>query len=134
MDDASLGNLLAHNSYCRREGFSDYLQPINYFGGMPGESFMICPVIDTHTPEGSGIEGTQALKPARAAYEGGVLSLYSEGAEQAVVYNVAGAHVVETGLQDGSASVPARLGKGVYLVRFLKGGKVSSAAKLLCNE
>lgn len=134
MDDASLGNLLAHNSYCRREGFSDYLQPINYFGGMPGESFMICPVIDTHTPEGSGIEGTQALKPARAAYEGGVLSLYSEGAEQAVVYNVAGAHVVETGLQDGSASVPARLGKGVYLVRFLKGGKVSGAAKLLCNE
>lgn len=27
-----------------------------------------------------------------------------------------------------------RLTKGFYLVRFMKGGKVSGAAKLLCNE
>lgn len=134
MDEATAGNLLAHNSFCRREGFDDYLQPINYFGAQLGESFMICPVLDTHTPEGSGVGSVQALKPGRAAYEGGVLSLSSEGAERAVVYNVGGERVVETSLDGGQAEVQARLAKGVYLVRFMKGGKVSGAAKLLCNE
>ena len=51
-----------------------------------------------------------------------------------MVYNVAGAHVVEAGLTDGQADVQVRLNKGIYLVRFMKGGKVSGAAKLLCNE
>ena len=134
MDEATAGNLLAHNSYCRIEGNDEYLQPINYFGAMPGESFLICPVLTTHTEEGDGVQAVEALRPAQARYADGVLSLSSEGAERAVVYNVAGAHVVETDLNGGQADVQVRLNKGIYLVRFLKGGKVSGAAKLLCNE
>lgn len=65
MDEAMAGNLLAHNSYCRLKGEDDYLRPINYYGGQLGESFMICPVIDTHTEEGVGIHGVEALKPAQ---------------------------------------------------------------------
>ena len=57
MDESMAGNLLAHNSYCRLKGEDDYLRPINYYGGQLGESFMICPVIDTHTEEGVGIQG-----------------------------------------------------------------------------
>ena len=134
MDEVSAGNFLAHNSYCRRDGYKEYLQPINYFGAMPGESFLICPVLTTHTEEGTGVQAVEALRPAHARYAGGVLSLSSEGAERAVVYNVAGAHVVETNLNGGQADVQVRLNKGIYLVRFTKGGKVSGAAKLLCNE
>ena len=134
MDEAMAGNLLAHNSYCRLKGEDDYLRPINYYGGQLGESFMICPVIDTHTEEGVGIHGVEALKPAQAQYEDGVLSLSSEGAEQAVVYNVGGEKVVNAALDNGQADVHVHLAKGIYLVRFMKGGKVSGAAKLLCNE
>ena len=134
MDEATSANLLAHNSFCRYKGEDDYLRPINYYGGPMGASFMICPILDTHTPEGTGIGGVEALKPARAGYEGGVLSLCSEGAERAVVYNVGGERVMETALDGGRADVQARLAKGLYLVRFMKGGKVSGAAKLLCNE
>ena len=70
MDESMAGNLLAHNSYCRLKGEDDYLRPINYYGGQLGESFMICPVIDTHTEEGVGIQGVEALKPAYAQYKG----------------------------------------------------------------
>lgn len=134
MDESMAGNLLAHNSYCRLKGEDDYLRPINYYGGQLGESFMICPVIDTHTEEGVGIQGVEALQPAHAQYKDGVLSLSSEGAEQAVVYNVGGEKVVNAALDGGQADVRAHLAKGIYLVRFMKGGKVSGAAKLLCNE
>jgi len=116
------------------KGEDDYLRPINYYGGQLGESFMICPVIDTHTEEGVGIQGVEALQPAHAQYKDGVLSLSSEGAEQAVVYNVGGEKVVNAALDGGQADVRAHLAKGIYLVRFMKGGKVSGAAKLLCNE
>ena len=104
MDEAMAGNLLAHNSYCRLKGEDDYLRPINYYGGQ------------------------------LAQYEDGVLSLSSEGAEQAVVYNVGGEKVVNAALDNGQADVHVHLAKGIYLVRFMKGGKVSGAAKLLCNE
>lgn len=134
MDEATAGNLLAHNSFCLYAGDDDYLRPINYYGSGIGESFMICPVLTTHTEEGTGVQAVEALRPAQARYADGVLSLSSEGAERAVVYNVAGAHVVETDLNGGQADVQVRLNKGIYLVRFLKGGKVSGAAKLLCNE
>ncbi len=134
MDEATAGNLLAHNSYCRLEGESDYLRPINYYGGQLGESFMICPVIDTYTGEGTGVATVDAMKPAHARYEGGVLSLASEGADRAVVYNVGGEKVVQAALADGQAEIQARLAKGIYLVRFMAKGKISGAAKLLCNE
>lgn len=134
MDESTVSNLLAHNSYCKMKGEADYQHPVHQFATMPGESFMICPVIDTHTEEGVGIHGVEALKPAQAQYEDGVLSLSSEGAEQAVVYNVGGEKVVNAALDNGQADVHVHLAKGIYLVRFMKGGKVSGAAKLLCNE
>lgn len=134
MDEVMSGNLLAHNSFCRYAGETDYLRPINYFGGPMGASFMICPVLDTHTQEGSGVDGVEALRPAYVHYAGGVLSLSSEGADRAVVYNVGGEHVVETVLNNGQAETQACLAKGIYLVRFMKGDKVSGVAKLLCNE
>ena len=37
--------LLAHNSLVNYGGYG-YTLPINYFGAMPGASFMICPIID----------------------------------------------------------------------------------------
>ena len=51
-----------------------------------------------------------------------------------MVYNVGGEKVVNAALDGGQADVRAHLAKGIYLVRFMKGGKVSGAAKLLCNE
>lgn len=53
MSAEDLSNLTAHNSFVKYGG-TDYQMPINYFGAMPGASFMICPIIDNL--EDSGVE------------------------------------------------------------------------------
>lgn len=137
MDEASAGNLLAHNSFCYfdsgTESTSGYKWPINYFGGPIGASFMICPVIDTKTGGASGIADTE-LKPSKAAYNQGVLTMSCADADEATVYNVAGNIIYRTSLNGAEQTAQLQLSEGVYLVRYLKAGKVIGASKFLANK
>lgn len=137
MDEASSSNLLAHNSFCYydsgTESTSGYKWPINYFGGPIGGSFMICPVIDTKSGDASGISNTE-LTPSKTSYNQGTLSMSCEGADAAVVYNVAGTIVYRTAINGNSQTAQVHLNKGVYMARYLKNGQVTGASKFLVNE
>lgn len=66
-----LSNLLAHNSLVSYGGMG-YTVPVNYFGTMPGASFMICPIIDNGDGDPTGIESVVAeetVKPTSALME-----------------------------------------------------------------
>lgn len=138
MDEASAGNLLAHNSFCYfdsgNESTSGYKWPINYFGGPIGGSFMICPVIDTKTGGTSGINNGTVLKPSKAIYSQGTLTMNCADADEAMVYNVAGNIVYRTSLNGAEQTAQLQLPEGVYLVRYLKSGKVIGASKFLANK
>ena len=66
--------LLAHNSLVNYGGYG-YTLPINYFGAMPGASFMICPIIDNQDGNAVGIEQEAAQAKSQVQVETSGLNL-----------------------------------------------------------
>lgn len=60
MDEVTASNLLSHNSFARQKGETDYLRPINSYGGGTG-SFAICPIISIPA-DPAGINAPSANK------------------------------------------------------------------------
>lgn len=55
-------------------------------------------------------------------------------ADEATVYNVAGNIIYRTSLNGAEQTAQLQLSEGVYLVRYLKAGKVIGASKFLANK
>ena len=127
-EDAS--NKLAHNSFVRLSGESDYLRPVSYFGGNYG-SFMICPVVrGGETPVGSVSQIDVADIPAmRYRMEGGAVVL--SGADgRFEVFNIGGMLCHSGEIAGGTAEIPAStLVPGIYVARNAFGQTVKFVVK-----
>ena len=116
-------NLLAHNSFARLKGETDYIRPVSYYGGNYG-SFMICPLVRGYeTPQQSGIANVSAetVAPVKCTVSGGTATL--EGNDGTfMVFAISGA-TQYTGNIDGGQTTSDVTGwaPGIYIVRDAKG-------------
>ena len=125
MTEVELTNLMAHNSFVRYGG-TDYQMPINYFGTMPGASFMICPIIDNL--EDSGVESVTS-SPTVLRTEGKRLTICNAQATDVRVIDLCGMTVAQTTL-DGEVTV--EVGRaGVYIVQLLRDGMQVDVKKVM---
>jgi len=116
-------NLLAHNSFARLKGETDYIRPVSYYGGNYG-SFMICPVVRGYeTPQSSGIGSVSAETEVAVAciVSGGIATV--NGADGTfMVYSTAGALQYSGKIDGGRASFDvAGWTHGIYIVRDARG-------------
>ena len=123
-------NKLAHNSFVRLNGESDYLRPVSYYGGNYG-SFMICPVVrGGETPVGS-INSVKAsdIPELGCRTEGG--SVILTGADGTFdVFNIGGTICHSGEITDGNAIIPAStLVPGIYVARNESGQAVKFVIK-----
>ncbi len=119
-------NLLAHNSFARLKGETDYLRPVSFYGGNYG-SFMICPLVRGYeTPQTSGVSNISAEKEGKVvcAVSGGIAKL--AGADGAfVVYSTSGVMQHIGTINGGQASFDvAGWTHGIYIVRDARGNTV----------
>ena len=116
-------NMIAHNSFARLKGETDYLRPVSYYGGNYG-SFMICPLVRGYeTPQQSGIANvaTDTTAAVKCTVSGGTATL--TGADGAfTVYTISGA-VQYSGTIDGGQDSfdTAGWAHGIYIVRDAAG-------------
>ncbi|MDE5682771.1 MAG: hypothetical protein K2I39_00990 [Muribaculaceae bacterium] len=116
-------NILAHNSFARLKGETDYLRPVSYYGGNYG-SFMICPLVRGYeTPQQSGIANvaTDTAASVKCTVSGGTATL--TGADGAfTVYSISGAVQYSGTIDGGQASFDtAGWAHGIYIVRDAAG-------------
>lgn len=116
-------NILAHNSFARLKGETDYLRPVSYYGGNYG-SFMICPLVRGYeTTQQSGISNvaTESATAVKCTVSGDIATL--NGADGTfTVYGISGA-VQHIGTADGGEASfnVAGWAHGIYIVRDAKG-------------
>lgn len=112
-----LSNLLAHNSLVSYGGMG-YTVPVNYFGTMPGASFMICPIIDNGDGDPTGIESVVAEEngETNVSINGNELSVENVEGTGVKVFDLCGMAVAESTMSGGRAVVSLP-GHGVYLVK-----------------
>lgn len=115
MEMEQWSNLLAHNSFVRMNGESDYLRPVNMFGGGFG-SFMICPVIrGGETPYITGVGSIDSDDAQAVTVYGRIISVRCDG--NAALYSLDGRKCLESTAEDGEAVLDASsLAAGVYIV------------------
>ena len=116
-------NILAHNSFARLKGETDYLRPVSFYGGNYG-SFMICPLVRGYeTPQQSGIANvaTDTAVSVKCTVSGGTATL--TGADGAfTVYSISGAVQYSGTIDGGQASFDtAGWAHGIYIVRDAAG-------------
>lgn len=111
-------NLLAHNSFARIKGETDYLRPISYYGGNYG-SFMICPLLRGYETPFSGIGNitTTESSPASCSISAGNATITGADGTFAV-YNIGGAAMHSGSIIGGSAEFNvAGWAPGIYVMR-----------------
>lgn len=123
-------NMLAHNSFVRIKGESEYLRPVSYFGGNYG-SFMICPIVrgaETPLASISMVKNTRN-QSLTCAINNGVITL--EGADANVmIYNVAGQACHSGAIVNGTYTFNASLlAPGIYVARTSAGETAKFAVK-----
>ena len=120
-EDAS--NMLAHNSFVRLQGESDYLRPVSYFGGNYG-SFMICPIIrGGETPFGASVDIVQSENdlPLDCKVEQGAVTLSGTDGSFSI-FNMSGQLCTNGIITGGSCTIPAGcLAAGLYVARNASG-------------
>lgn len=120
MDEADMSNLFSHNSFVRYGDSEAYQMPINYFGAMPGASFMICPIIDNFDADTGSVESASYSETVVVVHEGW-LSVVNPVASELRIYSVDGCMVgCESFSGKADIQLPSR--KGVYIVQLLQGG------------
>lgn len=125
MEIEDYSNLLSHNSFVRFGNETDYLRPVNIFGGGFG-SFMICPVF--RSGEYVGIDDI-AVPEANFSVEreGSLLILGSTTPCTATLYSMDGRRMAQLRV-DGRAEYDASgLPHGVYVLRSSTGKTVKLA-------
>lgn len=128
-DDFQQSNALAHNSFGRMSGESDYLRPISSYGGGNG-SFMICPVIRSyHTP--SAIETVSVAENNFKAYmNGSDLVVESSADDVLTVYDLTGKMVMQESVIEGQNIIATdKMASGVYVVKSACGNAVKIVKK-----
>ncbi|MDE5632483.1 MAG: hypothetical protein K2I54_06715, partial [Muribaculaceae bacterium] len=123
MKEEDAQNMIAHNSFARLKGETDYLRPVSYYGGNYG-SFMICPLVRGYeTPLQSGIANvaTDTAAAVKCTVSGGTATL--TGADGAfTVYTISGAVQHSGTIDGGQASFDtAGWAHGIYIVRDAAG-------------
>lgn len=123
-------NLLAHNSFVRLQGESDYLRPVSYFGGNYG-SFMICPIVrGGETPLGAA-DSVIADKSTSlsCAVEGQTCTLAGTDG-LFTVYDIQGRVRLSGRIANGSSTFnTAELGNGIFIVHTESGQVAKFAIK-----
>ena len=125
MSAEDLSNLTAHNSFVKYGG-TDYQMPINYFGAMPGASFMICPIIDNL--EDSGVESVISSSSILRT-DGKTLTIYNAQATDVRVIDLCG-RVVSQVASDGEFTIEVTRA-GVYIVQILRDGVQIDVKKVM---
>lgn len=129
LDEAQLYSLLCHNSFARQKGETDYLRPINMYGGGTG-SFAICPII--RIPDGvSGINTASANNNKRLVArfcDTNTIEVTAPIDGNITVTDASGASIAKGRIVNGKASVyVADAGHGLYIVS----GPNGQSAKIL---
>ncbi len=127
-EDAS--NLLAHNSFARLEGESDYLRPVSYYGGNYG-SFMICPVVRGGETPYSGVENVAVDASRKLECTVSAEGVTFEGANGTLtIFNTSGMVCHSARMAEGSLTIPSgTLTAGIYIARDSAGNSVKFAVK-----
>lgn len=129
MDEVTASNLLSHNSFVRQNGESDYLRPVNAYGGGTG-TFAICPLIS--------FPGSLSRVDAVKAKEGqsflahfvsnSVIEVVSSAQGPVVIYNASGQKLAQGVVSNGRTVVDVpHAGHGIYVVK----GPGNQSAKIL---
>lgn len=123
MKEEDAQNMIAHNSFARLKGETDYLRPVSYYGGNYG-SFMICPLVRGYeTTQQSGISNvaTESATAVKCTVSGDIATLNGEDGTF-TVYGISGA-VQHIGTADGGEASfnVAGWAHGIYIVRDAKG-------------
>jgi len=124
------GNMLAHNSFARLKGESDYLRPVSYYGGNYG-SFMICPVVrGAETPQ-SALRSVLADNDGNFTCNVGMGLVTFEGVDGRIdIYNMSGQLCGSCVATAGSAIMNAYdFNPGIYVARSAAGKVVKFVVK-----
>lgn len=114
LDELSMSNRLAHNSFGRLEAEKDFLRPISYYGGGTG-SFAICPVIRTKIASTS--REVSALEPSFSVrLQGEVLQINSVKSGTTRIYDISGHLLASRHIDQGTSLWSVELEQGFYLV------------------
>ncbi len=117
LDEISVTNRLAHNSFARLATEDDYLRPIHTFGGGNG-SLAICPLIRAAETTGIGEigEGTSAAFSVRL--DDGRIQIKTDMEGRFVLMSSSGKTILAKHLNKGYHTIPANgLPNGIYIVR-----------------
>ena len=128
LSGVDVNNRLAHNSFARLKGETDYLRPISSYGGGTG-SFAICPLIRIPMAT-TGISSAQngTSKVFHATYANGALTLSTNHSGIVKVFDLTGKLVRNIEVQSGTASISMpELNSGVYIVQGPRGENVKLA-------
>lgn len=132
LSSAEYNNAMAHNSFVRGNGESDYLRPVSVYGGsapanggFKSYSFWICPIVrGAETPLGVNNIAMDVDNTKLTVERQGDLILVSGVADDidVAVYSMSGTCVAKARAANGGVIFnTASLGRGVYLVSAANG-------------
>lgn len=122
-----MNSLLAHNSFVDYMG-NGYTVPINYFGAMPGASFMICPMVDNLDGD-AGVNTVNATADTQVSVSGNTLTISNPDATDVRLVNMAG--VTLQSVATGGETVELQAEKGAYVIQVLKKGTQIDVKKII---
>lgn len=125
LSQADSNNRLAHNSFIRLQGETDYLRPISMFGAGTG-SFAICPLIRIPLAStGLSAVGSNESKDFKASHANGILSLTSGQGGNVGIFDTTGKLVKKFNIPAGTTSVTmSDMARGLYIVRGPNGESI----------
>ena len=122
LSEADANNRLAHNSFARLKGETDYLRPISMYGGGTG-SFAICPLVRVPL-ETTGIASLRNSDNAsfKAVVAQDQLQITTSQAGRVRVLDLAGKTIKSLTVKAGMTSLPiSQLNRGLYIVEGPRG-------------
>ena len=129
LDETQLYSLLCHTSFARQKGETDYLRPINTYGGGTG-SFAICPII--RIPDSAtGINAATSKDSKRLVArfcDANTIEVVAPADGNVTVTDASGATIAQGSIANGKARIyVADAGHGLYVVS----GPNGQTAKIL---
>ena len=129
LDETQVYSLLSHNSFARQKGETDYLRPINMYGGGTG-SFAICPII--RIPDtAAGINAATTTNSERLIArfsDSNTIEVTSPADGRVTIVDAGGATLANGHITNGKAQINVpNAGHGLYIVS----GPNGQTAKIL---
>ena len=122
LSEVDVNNRLAHNSFARLKGETDYLRPISMYGGGTG-SFAICPLLQIQLPT-TGISSAKTLEDNcfKVVVTEGQLDITTAQPGRISVLDIAGKTIKTITAKAGKTVIPvSELPRGLYLVKGPQG-------------